>query len=127
MCLPYLSRIGNGASADGLYAPSEFHVEGFSAGSYTGVLVLALRVLFPERHVSATLGAIFRDFRKFGNVQLVESPIFFRKQENAPNRNLACSVCALREVWVGAMSDTAPSTRPLCPPCLRESSSQDCV
>ena len=46
MCLPYLSRIGNGASAKGLYAP----------GSYTGaVLVLALRVLFPECHVSATL------------------------------------------------------------------------
>ena len=35
MCLPYLSRIENGASAEGLYAPSEFHVEGFSAGSYT--------------------------------------------------------------------------------------------
>ena len=59
MCLPYLSRIGNGTSAEGLYAPSEFHVEGFSAGSYTGaVLVLALRVLFPECRVSATLGAI---------------------------------------------------------------------
>ena len=42
MCLPYLSRIGNGTSAEGLYAPSEFHVEGFSAGSYTGALVLAL-------------------------------------------------------------------------------------
>ena len=59
MCLPYFSRIGNSTNAAGLYAPSEFHVEGFSAGSYTGAtIVLALCVLFPERPVSATLGAI---------------------------------------------------------------------
>ena len=75
MCLPYLSRIGNGASAKGLYTPTEFHVEGFSAGSYTGaVLVLALRVLFPECHVSATLGAIAMPKGVFGALLEVASP-----------------------------------------------------
>ena len=59
MCLPYLKRIGNRTSAEGLYAPRECHVEGFSAGSYTGaVIALALRVLFPECRTSAKLGAI---------------------------------------------------------------------
>ena len=59
MCLPYLQRIGNRTSAEGLYAPREFHIEGFSAGSYIGaVMVLAIRVLFPECRTSAKLGAI---------------------------------------------------------------------
>ena len=51
--------IGNSTSAEGLYSPREFHVEGFSAGSYTGaVIVLALRALFPDCRTSAKLGAI---------------------------------------------------------------------
>ena len=59
MCLPFLSRIGNKTNTTGLYAPVSFHVEGFSAGSYTGAtIVLALRVLFPGCPVSAVLGAI---------------------------------------------------------------------
>ena len=59
MCLPYLQRIGNRTSAEGLYAPRKFHIEGFSAGSYTGaVIVLAIRVLFPECRTSAKPGAI---------------------------------------------------------------------
>ena len=75
MCLPYLSRIGNGANAEGLYAPSTFHVEGLSAGSYTGaIIVLALRVLFPACHVSATLGAIAMPKGVFGALMEVASP-----------------------------------------------------
>ena len=59
MRLPFLSRIGNSTNAAGLYAPTKFHVEGFSAGSYTGAtIVIALCALFPECPVSATLGAI---------------------------------------------------------------------
>ena len=39
--------------------PREFHIEGFSAGSYTGaVIALARRALFPECRTSAKLGAI---------------------------------------------------------------------
>ena len=68
-------RIGNCTSAEGLYAPSEFHVEGFSAGSHTGaVLVLALRVLFPECHVSATLGAVAMPKGVFGALMEAASP-----------------------------------------------------
>ena len=74
MCLPYLSHVGNGTNAEGLYAPSMFHVEGFSAGSYTGaIIVLALRVLFPECHVSATLGAIAMPNGVFGALMEVAS------------------------------------------------------
>ena len=59
MYLPFLKRIGNHTNAEGLYSPGEFHIEGFSAGSYTGaVVVLAPRVLFPTCKVSAKLGPI---------------------------------------------------------------------
>lgn len=55
---PFLSRIGNKTNSAGLYAPASFHIEGFSARSYTGAtIVLALRVLFPCP-VTAVLGAI---------------------------------------------------------------------
>ena len=75
MCLPYLSRIGNCTSAEGLYAPKEFHIEGFSAGSYTGaVLVLALRALFPECRVSAKLGAIAMPKGVFAALMEVADP-----------------------------------------------------
>ena len=68
MCLPYLSRIG-------LYAPSMFHVEGFSAGSYTGAtIVLALCVLFPECPVSPTLGAIAMPKGVLGALMEIASP-----------------------------------------------------
>ena len=57
--LPFLKRIGNRTNTEGLYSPAKFHIEGFSAGSYTGAVVaLALRVLFPTCRVSAKLGAI---------------------------------------------------------------------
>ena len=59
MRLPYLERIGNRTIAAKLYAPTRFHVEGFSAGSYTGAtIVIGLCALFPECPISATLGAI---------------------------------------------------------------------
>ena len=58
-CLPNLMCIGNSMKTARLYAPTQFHVEGFSAGSYTGAtIVIALCKLFPECPVSATLGAI---------------------------------------------------------------------
>ena len=75
MRLPFLSRIGNSTNAAGLYAPSMFHVEGFSAGSYTGAtIVLALCVLFPECPVSATLGAIAMPKGVLGALMEVASP-----------------------------------------------------
>lgn len=55
--------------------PSRFHVEGFSAGSYTGaIVVLALRMLFLGRHVSATLDAIAIPKDGFGTLMEVASP-----------------------------------------------------
>ena len=58
-CLPNLMCIGNSTEVARLYTPTKFHVEGFSAGSYTGAtVVIALCNLFPECPVSATLGAI---------------------------------------------------------------------
>ena len=75
MCLPYLSRIGNSANAAGLYAPTSFHVEGFSAGSYTGAtIVIALCCLFPECPVSATLGAIAMPKGVMGALMEIASP-----------------------------------------------------
>ena len=75
MRLPFLSRIGNGTNAAGLYAPSMFHVEGFSAGSYTGAtIVLSLCVLFPECPVSATLGAIAMPKGVLGALMEIASP-----------------------------------------------------
>ena len=59
MCLPFLTRIGNKTIATGLFAPTSFHVEGFSAGSYTGATVLlAVRALFPDCPITAVLGAV---------------------------------------------------------------------
>ena len=47
--LPSLKGIGNSTKVARLYAPTKFHVEGFSAGSYTGAtVVIALCNLFPE-------------------------------------------------------------------------------
>ena len=75
MCLPFLSRIGNSTNAAGLYAPTEFHVEGFSAGSYTGAtIVLALCVLFPGSPISATLGAIAMPKGVMGALMEIASP-----------------------------------------------------
>ena len=75
MCLPYLSRIGNATNAAGLYAPAKFHVEGFSAGSYTGAtIVLALCFLFPDCPVSATLGAIAMPKGVMGALMEIASP-----------------------------------------------------
>ena len=39
MRLPFLERIGNSTITSKLCAPTKFHVEGFSAGSYTGATV----------------------------------------------------------------------------------------
>ena len=58
-CLPYLACVGNSTEVARLHTPTKFHVEGFSAGSYTGAtFVIALCTLFPECPVSATLGAL---------------------------------------------------------------------
>ena len=58
-CLPHLLQSSHNASAEGLYFPREFHIDGFSAGSYTGaVLFIALRTLFPECRALAKLGAV---------------------------------------------------------------------
>ena len=62
MCLPYLSRIGNCTSAEGLYAPQEFHIEGFSAGSYTGAVLsseLASGENLSSRPVSERIGRMY--------------------------------------------------------------------
>ena len=75
MCLPYLSRIGNATNAAGLYAPAKFHVEGFSAGSYTGAtIVIALCFLFPDCPVSAKLGAIAMPKGVMGALMEIASP-----------------------------------------------------
>ena len=58
MCPPCLSRIGNSTNAAGLYAPTSFHVEGFSAGSSHWSHHSDSTVLFPECPVLAILGAI---------------------------------------------------------------------
>ena len=58
-CLPHLQPSSRSISADELYCPVEFYIEGYSAGSYTGaVLFLALRRLFPACRLAAKLGAV---------------------------------------------------------------------
>ena len=58
-CLPNLQPSSRSISADELYCPAEFCIEGYSAGSYTGaVLFLVLRRLFPTCRLSAKLGAV---------------------------------------------------------------------
>ena len=75
MCLPYLERIGNSTIANRLYAPTKFHVEGFSAGSYTGAtVVIGLCALFPECPISATLGAIAMPKGVMGALMELASP-----------------------------------------------------
>ena len=75
MRLPYLERIGNRTIAAKLYAPTRFHVEGFSAGSYTGAtMVIGLCALFPECPISATLGAIAMPKGVMGALMEIASP-----------------------------------------------------
>ena len=53
-CLPNLQPSSRSISADELYCPAEFCIEGYSAGGYTGaVLFLVLRRLFPRLDISA--------------------------------------------------------------------------
>ena len=73
--LPNLMGIGNSTKVARLYAPTRFHVEGFSAGSYTGAtIVIALCHLFPECPVSATLGAIAMPKGIMGALMELASP-----------------------------------------------------
>ena len=75
MCLPFLERIGNSTITSKLYAPTKFHVEGFSAGSYTGAtVVIGLCALFPTCPVSATLGAIAMPKGVMGALMELASP-----------------------------------------------------
>ena len=74
-CLPSLMGIGNSTKVARLYAPTKFHVEGFSAGSYTGAtVVIALCNLFPDCPVSATLGAIAMPKGIMGALMELASP-----------------------------------------------------
>ena len=58
-----------------LSTPTKFHVEGFSAGSYTGAtIVIALCHLFPTCPVSATLGAIAMPKGIMGALMELASP-----------------------------------------------------
>ena len=73
--LPHLRQSCHNTSAEGLYFPREFRIEGFSAGSYTGaVLFLALRTLFPDCRVQAKLGAVAMPKRVFAAVMAAAAP-----------------------------------------------------
>ena len=74
-CLPYLQQSSSSTRAAGLYCPTEFRLEGFSAGSYTGAVVfLALRRLFPACRISAKLGAVAMPKGVFAACLLYTSP-----------------------------------------------------
>ena len=74
-CLPYLQQSSSSTRAAGLYCPTEFRLEGFSAGSYTGAVVfLALRRLFPACRISAKLGAVAMPKGVFAALQAAATP-----------------------------------------------------
>ena len=74
-CLPHLQQSSRNTSAEGLYSPKEFRLEGFSAGSYAGAVVfLALRTLFPECRISAKLGAVAMPKGVFAALQAAAAP-----------------------------------------------------
>ena len=74
-CLPKMRQRCSSISAAQLYCPTEFKVEGFSAGSYTGaVIFLALRRLFPECRISAKLGAVAMPKGVFAFLQTMTFP-----------------------------------------------------
>ena len=74
-CLPNLQPRSRSISATELYCPAEFRLEGFSAGSYTGaVILLALRRLFPTCRLSAKLGAVAMPKGVFALLQTMAFP-----------------------------------------------------
>ena len=119
MRLPYLERIGNRTIAAKLYAPTRFHVEGFSAGSYTGaIMVIGLCALFPECPISAKLGAIAMPIGVMGALMEIASPanatsIWYAEDDllcdwhpSVTDRRvigyrLRCTVVAEADKWMG--------------------------